>query len=106
SGWNAESRIITLAPGKNFVEVLVSIEDGAQQGEGTIRFASGGEEVTSTINPQNQAFTAGFFALGEGFAIGLILLIALVLIILLVMQADKYKTVDEEEELKKWEANQ
>lgn len=105
SGWNAESRIITLAPGKNFVEVLVSIEDGAQQGEGTIRFASGGEEVTSKINPQNQAFTAGFFALGEGFAIGLILLIALVLIILLIMQADKYKTVDEEE-LKKWEANQ
>jgi hypothetical protein len=103
NGWNAESRIITVAPGKTIAEVLMSAEENAKAGTATVRFASNGEEITQTTGTQDVALIAGLFAFGEGFALGLIFIVVLVLIGLLLIQADKYRSVEEENEVIKWE---
>ena len=99
-GWNAEDRILTVAPGRTVAEVQLSREEGAPEGKGTIRFVSEGEELSEEFGTSDRGVLAGFFGLGEGFAIGLILVVILILVIPLL---SKGREVSREEELAKWE---
>ncbi len=87
--------IVTAPPGENFTDIALETDKPIN---GTVRFISNDQEISTTVGNNNNGVFAGFFGLSiemAGIAIALILIIVAVVLIVTLYEGTRYEKEDQ-----------
>ncbi|MCX6802946.1 MAG: hypothetical protein NTY48_00040, partial [Candidatus Diapherotrites archaeon] len=105
-GGDAETKNVTVSPGKNYYTLKIIPTYGAGIGSGKVIFNSGGKQITSDYDLYQKSQIAGLFTFGEltgsQGTIGIIILMIIAVLIIIGIITVVGKTNQNKEERQAW----